>query len=156
MSTTTARKSRAAKVWEDRIDSGFMTKPQCQQFTRVVSLQAAGYAPTGHRTNLTREEAERLYDRIEERGGVRLSPEHTEQGLAWLARFGAKKVGLPDGVLDRFSHFTFDGHAEITDNGYRYASAVPYWTIHMTDGTSLEYFCFAWQQGIERAGWNWL
>lgn len=155
MSTVT-RKSRIARVWEDRIESGVMTKSQCQQFARVVALQAAGYQPTGHRTNLTYDEALALYDRIEERGGVRLTPEHTEQGLAWLRRFGTKKVGLPDGILDRFSHFTYDGHAEVTVNAYGMAWAVPFWTIHLTDGSAIEYFCNAWQSGNERADWYWV
>ena len=141
------------RTWLDRIESGVLTKAQCQQFCRVVNTQVLGYAPQGHRTNLTAQEAHALHDRIHERGGVLLTPEHEKQGIEWLrSRNGRKALGLPAEIVDGFHHFSFQGDAELTSNGYWVQSA-PVWRIHLADGRTFDYFCNSWQSGQARSEW---
>lgn len=143
MSTTTP----IFRTWLARIESGVLSKAQCQQFCRVVNTQVIGYAPQGHRTALTPGEAERLWDVIHDRGGVLLTAEHELQGIEWLrSRHGRKEIALPQDVLDNFHHFSFQGDAELRSNGY-WVTATPYWRIHTTDGRAFDYFCNSWQGG---------
>lgn len=149
MSTT----SPIFRTWLARIDSGVLTKAQCQQFCRVVNTQVLGYDPQGHRTNLTPGEAERLWDVIHDRGGVLLTPEHEAQGVEWLRKYGQRKLNLPQAALDDFHHFSFQGDAELTSNGY-WVQAAPVWRIHTNAGRRFDYFCNSWQNGNPRAEWT--
>lgn len=141
------------KTWQERIDSGVFTKSMCQQFGQAIARQAAGYPAHGKRTNIDREEANLLYDRIHERGGVRLTPEHETQGLEWLRKYGTKVLDLPAVALDLFSHFLYMGDVEISD-GYS-NQTLPVWRIVLTDGREIDYYNAAWQTG-DATGWWWV
>ena len=147
MSTT-----RIYREWCKRIDSGTMNKAQCQQFARAACTLAAGYRAGGKRTALTTEEARDLWDRIHDRGGVRLTDEHTAQGLAWLKSRDGLKLGLPDGALEHFDHFLFMGDADITFTGY-WSASTPIWRIVLTDGRMIDYVARSWQSGGANEWW---
>lgn len=139
----------AYRNWQERIDSGTFTKAQCGQFARAVFRLAEGEEARGFRTTLTADEAQRLVAALKARGGVRLTQEHTEQGLSWITKYGAKVVGLPSEAVDGFSHFLFVGNAVID----RYMTA-PIWRIVLKDGRCIDYWTTAWQAGNDN-GWSW-
>lgn len=123
------------RTWVRRIDSGVLTKSQIQQFARY---------PGGKSTNLTPDEHATLTAMLEARP-VRLTDDHTRQGIEWLTRYGAKRVErLPAWAVERFSHFTYDGETyDIGTGGW--PNKLPVWTIHTLDGRRVKYIANAWQ-----------
>lgn len=146
--------SNGYREWVRRIDSGRMSKVQCQAFARKPALLAIGGEPFA-KCSVTVEEAEVLAAMLKGRP-VLLTQENTEQGLTWLRRNGknlcAISYGMPDvaDILNAFSHFSYDGTCDVTDESFD--SAVPVWTIHTTDGRTYQYAAYAWQSGV-RGDW---
>lgn len=151
--------TRIYRVWCDRIDSGRFSKGQCGQFTQTAARMTAGLEARGHATNLRSAEGRLLMRRLHTWGGVRLEPEHTEQGLAWLERYGRKVLDLPDGILALFSHFTY--HGDQAPTGPHMNSSLPVWRVHLTTGRAFDYYNAAWQgshyaTGARARGWWWV
>lgn len=157
--------TRIYRVWCDRIDSGVFTKSQCRQFTLTAARLANGLDARGHHSALRRVEAKLLMRRLRTRGGVKLEPAHTEQGLAWLERYGAKVLDLPTcgvcdkGILAHFSHFTYHGGQIAT--GPHGNNSQPIWHVHLTNGQAFSYYNAAWQDshyatGERARGWWWV
>lgn len=137
------------KTWQERIASGVLTKSQCQQFGKAVAMQAAGYEPGGMKTNLTAGESKILMSIMKDRGGVRLTEEHTAQGLAWIASRAGKELfgeDVQSKILADFSHFRFMGDIEISGTSY-WPQATVVWRIHLNDGTMIDYYTGSWQSG---------
>lgn len=152
---TTATATRSFKTWTNRIESGVFTKSQCNQFSSAVARIAQGMNPHGKEIVLTAEEAEKLVEAIHEHG-VRLTDEHTQQGLDWLRKYGQKVLDLPSDALDLFSHFSYHGGVETYgpyDNG-----SLPLWRINLSDGRAIDYYNAAWQgrPGEGLHGWWWV
>lgn len=133
--------------WCDRIDSGTLTKGQCSQFVNFIARCAEGYTPHGRKTNLTGDECVELVRRLVRRGGVRLTTEHTDQGVNWLAKYAHKIFGpeLADEINAKFSHFLFLGDFRVY--GTYYNGTLPVWRIVLTDGRMFDYWNAAWQVG---------
>lgn len=149
--TITTSHTTAYRTWLDRIDSGRMSKAQCQQFARAVVAISRGDIPGGHYTALRQDEAAELRTKLGKRP-VLLEQAHTEQGLRWLEKGGARRLGLPSDVLDRFSHFSFDGDAWSWSRYPGRTFYAPVWTIHTRDGATYRYAAVAWQTGRVEAG----
>lgn len=141
------------KTWEARIASGTFTKAECRVWAQTVAVLASHDTPR-RRTALTTEQAEHLWDLLDA-APVRLTDDHTAQGLAWLrSAQGRRQLGLPADVTDAFDHFAFCGHADLDvhgrqfDVGGRYVlSAVPIYRIVTTDGQAHDYYVRSWQSG---------
>jgi hypothetical protein len=141
------------RTWEQRIISGVFTKAQCNQWAKAVYPQIFHEPPQGHHTNLTADEARSLNELLDTAGGVLLTPEHEAQGIKWLRSYGVKSLGLPQGVIDRFHHFSFQGEAKDVSHGNAYRPQyMPVWRIHCTDGEMVDYYNSAWQTGYYPGG----
>jgi hypothetical protein len=80
-------------------------------------------------------------------GEYRITPEQTKKGLEWLMNKwksprGVERKNNPFGnretaALENFSHFTFEGFADI-GNQYR-SFAVPIYGVHGKDGEYFQY-----------------
>lgn len=138
-------------VWRERIASGVFGKSMCQQFTSAVARAAAGYPMQGRPTNLLPRQCESLVRILRRKGGVRLTDEHTAQGVAWLTKYGAKVLGLPEEVMANFSHFLYTGN--IVTFSERHTFTV--WRIVLTDGRMVDYYNAAWQTANDQ-GWRWV
>lgn len=95
----------------------------------------------------------------------RITEEHTRKGLEWLRksigyiRRALKKNGgygldvIEAAVnTDAFSHFTFYGFCDVTNNFVRSRypdrrDVLPMWTIHLKDGRRVTYCYSSWQDG---------
>lgn len=133
------------KVWQDRIDSGTFTKGECQQFTNYIARAAEGLQTYGRRTNLTGDQCCDLLRKLVERGGVRLTSTHSDQGLTWLRKYGHKIFGaeLAADIVANFSHFLYLG--DIRTYGQWRNGTLPVWRIVLTDGRIYDYWNAAWQ-----------
>lgn len=139
-------------TWRVRIQEGVFTKSMCQQFTSAVARSAAGYPMQGRPTNLLPRQCESLVRILRKRGGVRLTDEHTAQGVSWLTKYGTKVLGLPEEVMANFSHFLYTGNI-VTFNERRTFTV---WRIVLTDGRMVDYYNAAWQGGGDDQGWRWV
>jgi len=153
--------TRAYHVWVDRIASGRFTKGQCSQFGAAIARRAAGFTPHGKRTALTDRECRTLAGLLRARGGVLLTEEHTEQGLTWLERYGARVLGWTETehaeIIGRFSHFTYRGDVKVYGESPYYGGTLPIWRVHLHDGRRLDYYNAAWQSGeTDGAAWWWI
>lgn len=141
MSTT------AFRIWSARLDELSLTKHQIGQFARAISRRALGRNARGFRTALTDEEAIDLYRRILA-SPVYLTAEHASQGVTWLAKYGAKALGMPAGDmtarLAAFDHFTWNGAVRIGTPRTGGNFTLPVWTVHQYDGTVWQYFNASW------------
>lgn len=138
---TTTATSTAFRRWVERIESGTFTHSEARQWAQAVAMLCAGRDARGHRTNLTTEEARRLWDLLFFRpDGVSLTAEHAAKGERWLKEYGADRLGIPAELLPLFERFTFHGEAEIDRN-----NAYPIWRVHLTDGRRFDYFAPPWQ-----------
>lgn len=137
----------AFRTWSDRLDTLSLTKFQIRQFGHTISRRAMGAQAMGHRTNLTDDEALRLYGRIIA-NPVYLTSEHASQGITWLAKHGAKALGMPRErmaeLVNGFDHFTWNGAIRFgtPNNGGNFT--LPVWTVHQYDGTVWQYFNASW------------
>lgn len=142
------------RTWQKRLESGVFTKSQCQQWARVIVPLTQDREPRGHRTNLTADEADVLMVHMRNAGGMRLTDEHTAQGLSWLIQNAKKRLpDLPD-VWNAFSHFLYMGEAESYGTSYA-RMYVPVWRIVLRDGTAWDYFTLSWQTGQRDADVAW-
>lgn len=146
MTRTQEKRSPAFKTWENRIQSSTFSKGQCQQFAAAVVPLSQGAHPGGKRTNLSQEEASDLLALVRKAGGVRLEERHELEGRRWLTLYAAKRLALPESVLENFSHFSYQGGA---------VRHLPVWRIHLSDGRSVDYYASAWQSGDSEAAWWW-
>lgn len=138
--------TRIFRVWQDRILSATMTKRLCQQYARSVVALDLGMPPAGNRTALVGHEATALRLLMQHQNGVRLTAEHTAQGLTWMRR---NPDIFPTACFDRFSHFTYPGDAYDVNRGDGYRPyLVPVWRIHTFDGATLDYAASPWQSGV--------
>ena len=140
---------RAQRTWLARIQSGTMTKSQCQQYARVIGGLIDNGQARGHRTSLDHEAAVEIHQAMRDAGGVRLTPEHTAQGLSWLERYAAKRLPmLPVDWRERFDHFAYMG-GWVDSNGpwSNWSAMVPVWRIVLNDGETWDYYATAWQSG---------
>lgn len=152
---TTQTTTKIYRTWLERIDSGTFTAAECRQWCQAVARLAAHEPPRGKRTNLETAEAERLWDRLHDQGGVRLTEDHETQGRRWLEKYGTKVLGIPADVLALFDHFSFHGDAHLDG----WATSLPIWRVHLTDGRTFDYYNQAWQAGAYGAAagpaWWW-
>lgn len=138
--------TRIYKTWVERILSGTFTRGECNQWAQAVVPLSEDLPPGGKRTVLEPHEARGLRQLMWHRGGVRLHDDHTQQGLKWIK---THEDQFPEGMLDRFSHFTFQGDAyDIDTSGWR-PQCIPTWRIHLQDGTMIDYTAIGWQTGQE-------
>lgn len=140
-------------VWLNRIENGIFTKGQCQQFTNFIARSAAGYQPFGRKTNLTGDQCAELVAALAREGGVRLTDEHTEQGVQWLIRYGHKIFGAELGDIgEQFSHFLYMGDFRVF--GTYHNGTLPVWRIVLKDGREYDYWWAAWQGGEDASGFE--
>lgn len=142
----------------DRIHSGTFTKAQCQQFAAAVVPLAIGEPPNGKRTRLTEREAASLVYELRSCGGVGLTADHTEQGIAWLSKRAkgetmAQHLGLPNDWRERFERFSYSGDAFDISHGRYRPQFIPVWNIELADGEVWEYFAASWQAGGFGEAW---
>ena len=130
------------RTWQDRLNTGELTKGQINQFVSGIYAKACGDIG-GKTSNLTQEEAEILVTRVEQ-NPVRVTEQQAQQGRVWLARYW-KRLGLPELDYASITHFTFDG-AEEHSNGYR-SSFSPIYTAYFPNGQQLTYHPTPWQAG---------
>jgi hypothetical protein len=137
--------TKAYETWQDRLDSGRLTKAQVQQFAAVVSRVAEGLDRQGKASALTDDECRALAARIFN-NPVLLTAEHTEQGYEWLTRYGRKLHGIDQStlqhILSTFKCFTWRGEIELSGS---LRGQVPIWHVHLNDGREFAYFWAAWQ-----------
>lgn len=141
------RPSSSFRLWSDRIDGGTITRYQCIQWAHAVQGLIQGWAG-GKRTNLTTEEAERLWDKLHDLpNGLALTPDHQEAGRVWMRKYGAR-VGLP--VTDENGHpidvhaFSFVG-AHAYDTGAWRPTMAPIYRTWLADGRVFDYAPTPWQ-----------
>lgn len=146
---TITQTSTIYRTWRERIESGVFTKAQCNQWAQAVVPTAYGESPRGKKTNLSQEEAEKLVTLMERGEGVSLTTEHTEQGIAYLRRYGAKKIGIPQEYIDAWESFTFQGRTASEDFG----SHTPVWQFTTTTGYEIAYYTTSWQSGNASDWW---
>lgn len=145
----------AFRTWSNRLDDLTLTKYQISQFAQAISRRAMGAEARGKRTNLTDDEAVRLYRRILG-NPVYLTSGHASQGITWLSKYGAKVLGMTrEEMTERvqgFDHFTWNGAIRFG----RYFT-LPIWTVHQCDGTVWQYFNASWvtrtYDGASEAAW---
>jgi hypothetical protein len=137
------------RTWDGRIESGVFTKSQCQAWARTV-LPLVQHGTTRAKTSLTTGEALLFAAKIDERGGMRLTDEHTAQGLAWLDRYASKRLPtIPSDWRERFSHFLYMGDGQDYGRSSDWRQYVPVWRIVLTDGEQWDYYALAWQTGYD-------
>lgn len=140
--------SAAFHRWVKRIDSGVFTKTECRAYARLVWPIAHDLCGNleMRQTHLVPDEALKLCEMMTIRGGVRLTEDHTEQGLKYLkSRRGHQVLGLVihPYVVERFDHFRYMGAAcWLNDQVFH-----PVWRVVMTTGDVFDYAVPSWQSG---------
>lgn len=143
------------RTWMNRIHSEVFTKAECNTFAQHAFRLLDNGDRRGRRSNLTVSEMEALYDELNE-VGVRLTPEHTEQGKAWLRNYGAKTLGITQMMAESVKSFTY--HGDQVDGR-------PVYRAHMgeigEDDHTFCYFNVAWASAQnlteeQKRGWWWL
>lgn len=143
-------------TWQERIASGVLTKSQTNQFTHAIATRARGEYPRGRHINITVDEAKALVAQLRD-NPVRLTDEHTTQGITWFARHAAKALSMPAtevlDVVDHFDHFSWDGSVAVY--GVYANTAVPVWTVHLDDKRELRYHYAPWVNGVDESDYTW-
>lgn len=159
--TATATHTRAFRDWSARVESGVFTRGHVRQWYNRIARTHLDLMPHGAKSALTPDECDELVAMLRARDGVRLTDEHTEQGLGWLKR-NARRVFGPefplDHVTEHFSHFLYRG--EILTYGAHNNGTLPVWTIVLTNGGEIDYHNAAWQGAHYEKdgtanGWEW-
>lgn len=146
---TTIKHSKQFDKYAKLIRSNYMTERDILNLKKLLN----GYA----RSSVTAEEkfelASLLYDCVDETGGIRITPEQTAKGIAWLKNEyvtprGVERKHNPFGyreieVLENFSHFTFDGFYD-TGSMYMardgYHNYQPIYSVIAKDGANFQYY----------------
>lgn len=128
--------TKSYRTWRERLESGRLTKSECQQFAHAIVRRHLGLTPRGRHINITPEECDQLVCQIRA-NPVSLTPEHTAQGLAWLRDRGVKALDMPPETVTAFSHFSWDGTVALGN--------YTVWTVHLTDGRVVRYWNATWQ-----------
>lgn len=151
--------SRAFNIWQQRLDTGRLTKSEIASAAKRIVLAARFRgAPRGLESSLTLEESQALYDRLHDKP-VLLTEEHTAQGIDWFERRAERELGLDlatyEAIVSDFSHFSWNGDVEV-EGTWPWVSEVPVWTIHLHDGRRFAYwYASGWRERRGNSGELW-
>lgn len=138
MSTSTKLPSKNFRTWLRRIDRGEASTASIRLLVGI----AAG--TTSKRTSLTSEEANLICEEIARIGGIKLTAADEAAGLAWVRRWGVKRLGLSPEFVRGADRFTFEGQYRVFSD----QCTLPVWTLHGSgtyESWSARYWAASWQ-----------
>ncbi len=128
------------------IKAGTFTETDIRYFRKAVNGSSS--LPIADRESLRFE----LEDRIQKRGGIKITQDQTNKGITWLTNKAFKLNGLPrksspfgeleNHIINNFKRFEFVGLFNLSDNNY--SNYMPIYRVIDTHGHYFDYTAVSW------------